>query len=151
MKKTVSLLALALMLALVPAVFAGGEQCAREHAAKKAKLAAHGWLGLDTEKTADGGWAVKSVAPGSPAAQAGFRAGDVLVAVNGVSFQDKEKAKAAKANLKVGSQVTYTVARSGARQQLTATLAPVPETVLAKWMAEDEKAEKEAAKVAKKD
>ena len=148
MKKTVTLLALALMLALVPAVFAGGEQCAREHAAKKAKLAAHGWLGLDTEKTADGGWAVKSVAPGSPAAQAGFRPGDVLVAVNGASFQDKEKVKAAKANLKVGSQVTYTVARSGAQQQLTATLAPVPEEVLAKWMAEEEK---EAAKVAKKD
>ena len=148
MKKTVSLLALALMLALVPAVFAGGEQCAREHAAKKAKLAAHGWLGIETEKTADGAYAVKSVAPGSPAAQAGFRAGDVLVAVNGASFQDKEKVKAAKANLKVGSQVTYTVARSGAQQQLTATLAPVPEEVLAKWMAEEEK---EAAKVAKKD
>ncbi len=149
MKKTVSLLALALVLALVPAVFAGGEQCARD--AKKAKLAAHGWLGLDIEKTGDGAHAVKSVAPGSPAAQAGFRAGDVLVAVNGVSLQDKERVKAAKANLKVGSQLTYTVARNGARQQLTATLAPVPEAVLAKWMADEEKAEKEAAKVAKND
>ena len=151
MKKTATLLALALMLTLVPAVFAGGEQCAREHAAKKAKMAAHGWLGLDTEKTADGAYAVKSVVSGSPAEQAGFRAGDVLVAGNGVSLQDKEKVKAAKANLEVGSRVTYTVARNGARQQLAATLAPVPEAVLAKWMADEEKAEKEAAKVAKKD
>lgn len=148
MKKMVSLLALALMVTLAPAVFAGGEKCAHEHAAKKAKMAAHGWLGLDTEKTADGAYAVKAVDPGSPAAQAGFRAGDVLVAFNGIPLTDKEKVKAAKANVAVGSQVTYTVARNGARQQLTATLAPVPEEVLAKWMAEEEK---EAAKVAKKD
>jgi C-terminal processing protease CtpA/Prc len=149
MKRSIALLAIPLVFALAAPAFAGGEQCAREHAAKKAKMAAHGWLGIDTEKDeATGSYRVTKVAAGSPAEQAGFQAGDVLVALNGVPVKDKEKVKAAKASIGVGSRVTYTVVRNGAQQQLSATLAPVPEEVLAKWMAEDEK---EAAKVAAKD
>lgn len=156
MKKTVTLLAFALVFALVTAAFAGGEKganCATDaahakkahghegHAAKKAKLASKGWLGIDTEKDeATGAYRVSKVAAGSPAEQAGFRTGDVLVAFNGVPVKDKERVKAAKASIAVGSKVTYTVARSGAEQKLTATLAPVPEQVLAQWMAEEEKA-----------
>lgn len=150
MKTSISLLAIALTLTLAaPALAGNGEGCAHEaKAAKKAKMAAHGWLGIDTEKdAATGAYRVTQVAAGSPAEQAGFRAGDVLVALNGIPVKDKEKVKAAKASLGVGSRVTYTVARNGAQQQLSATLAPVPEEVLAKWMAEDEK---EAARVAAK-
>lgn len=153
MKKSVTLLAFALVFALVTAAFAGGEKgadCATKtahgnegghgHAATKAKMAAKGWLGIDTEKDeATGAYRVSKVAAGSPAEQAGFRTGDVLVAFNGVSIKDKERVKAAKASIAVGSKVTYTVARAGAEQKLTATLAPVPEHVLAQWMAEEEK------------
>lgn len=148
MKKTVTLVAFALVFALVTAAFAGGKgaDCATDAAhAKKAKMAAQGWLGIDTEKdAATGAYRVSKVAAGSPAEQAGFRAGDVLVAFNGVPVKDKERVKAAKASLAVGSKVTYTVARAGAEQKLTATLAPVPEQVLAQWMAEEEKAAKSA-------
>ena len=143
MKPTVTLLALALVVGLVTAAFAGGGgECKTEAAqAHKAKLAAKGWLGIDTEKDeATGAYRIAKIAPGSPAEQAGFQVGDVLVAFNGIPVKDKERIKAAKASIGVGSQVTWTVARAGAEQKLAATLAPVPEQVLAQWLAEEEKA-----------
>jgi S1-C subfamily serine protease len=148
MKPTVTLLALALVVGLVTAAFAGGgsecktgEAHAKAAHATKAKLAAKGWLGIETDKDeATGAYRVTGVAPGSPAEQAGFQAGDVLVAFNGIPVKDKERMKAAKASIGVGSQVTWTVARAGAEQKLAATLAPVPEQVLAQWLAEEEKA-----------
>jgi S1-C subfamily serine protease len=150
MKPAVTLLALALVVGLVTAAFAGGNhgECKTDAAhATKAKLAAKGWLGIDTEKDeSTGAYRVSQVAAGSPAEQAGFRPGDVLVAFNGIPVKDKERIKAAKATIAVGSQVTYTVARAGAEQKLSATLAPVPEEVLAKWLAEEEKAAQVASK-----
>ena len=148
MKPTITLLALALVVGLVTAAFAGGagsdcksgEAHAKAAHATKAKLAAKGWLGIETEKDeATGAYRIAKVAPGSPAEQAGFRTGDVLVAFNGISIKDKEKLKAAKASIGVGSEVTYIVARAGAEQKLSATLAPVPEQVLAQWLADAEK------------
>ena len=145
MKRNATLLALALTLALAPAAFAGGAKCAHDakaaaHNNKKAELAAKGWLGLKTEKDASGAYRVSSVAPGSPAAQAGFRSGDVLVAYNGVALTDanKDAVKKAKAGCAVGTKVAYTVRRGNAEQTLTATLAPVPDEVLAEWMKEEE-------------
>ena len=48
------------------------------------KLANAGWLGIETDKSDKGVVTIKAVAPGSPAVAAGFQAGDVLVAINGV-------------------------------------------------------------------
>ncbi|HEY9421691.1 MAG TPA: PDZ domain-containing protein [Thermoanaerobaculia bacterium] len=144
MKRKTSLLALALTLALAPMAFAGGENCAHKKAAvhheKAAQLAAKGWLGLKTEKDATGAYRVASVAPGSPAAQAGLRTGDVLVAMNGIALTDanKDALKKAKANLGVGKQISYIVRRDGAEQALAVTLAPVPAEVLAEWVKEEE-------------
>lgn len=144
MKRKTSLLALALTLALAPMAFAGGENCAHKTAAahqeKKAQLAAKGWLGLKTEKDAAGAYRVASVAPGSPAAQAGFQTGDVLVAMNGIALTDanKDALKKAKTDLGVGKRVSYTVRRGGAEQTLAATLVPVPDAVLAEWVKEEE-------------
>ena len=145
MKRNVSLLALALTLVLAPLAFAGGENCPHEakaeaHSAKKAELAAKGWLGFKTEKDTSGAYKIVSVAPGSPAAQAGFRAGDVLVAMNGIALTEANKPalKQAKAGLGVGKQIAYTVRRDGAESTLTATLAPVPDEVLAEWAKEEE-------------
>ena len=145
MKRNVSLLALALLLALSSAALAGGAKCAHDakvaaHNAKKGELAAKGWLGLKTEKDAAGAYRVASVAPGSPAAQAGFRAGDTLIALNGVALTEanKDAVKKAKAGCSVGTKVAYTLRRDGAERILTATLAPVPDEVLAEWMKEEE-------------
>jgi C-terminal processing protease CtpA/Prc len=159
MKHALSFIAIALTLTCGPA-FAGGsgagESCAHKdkavHSAKIAEMKAHGWTGLESKKDeATGAYTVKAVAPGSPAEQAGLRAGDVLVALNGVALRadNKEAIKKVKSGLAVGKQVTYTIARNGAEQQISLTLAPVPEAVLAKWVAEEEAREREAAKDAK--
>jgi S1-C subfamily serine protease len=130
MRKTVSLLVLALTLALSAVALAGGEQCdhSTNHAAHQAgyhekTAAAHGWLGVELDKS----HTVVAVASGSPAEKAGFQKGDVLVALNGVALSDTAKAKEAHAHCTAGKTVAYTVQRNGAEQTLTATLAPAPE------------------------
>lgn len=95
------------------------------------------WLGIDTEKT-EKGILVKAVVPDSPAQAAGFRGGDVLLAMNGIELTDanKEAIVAAKKALAPGSQATYTVLREGARKQLVATLTPMPRAVIAQRIGE---------------
>ena len=145
MNRMVSTLALALLLATAGLASAGGEKCAKEaksHAAHAAvaEKAKHGWLGLEIDKSASG-YVVTEVAAGSPASQAGFQKGDVLVAFNGIALNDanKDALKKAKAGIKVGSRVTYTVSRAGAERQIAATLAEVPAEVLARWEKEYDK------------
>ena len=125
------------------AAFAGGKECAEKHtqasyAEMQKKYAEHGWLGIETEKVTDGRYAVTTVALGSPAEKAGFQKGDVLVALNGARFgeENKEAVKKAKMSLAPGKNATYTIDRKGAERQLTATLAEVPQEVLAKWVDE---------------
>jgi len=130
----------------VAAQAGGGKECAEKQAAVEqhvAKMKAHGWLGIETDKNAYGSWVVKSVAENSPAAEAGFQAGDVLLAFNGIALTEgnMEAVKKAKAANAPGKQVRYTVRRGGAERQLTATLAPVPEEVLAKARQEAEVAQ----------
>jgi C-terminal processing protease CtpA/Prc len=153
MRKTASLLALALTLAFTTVALASGEHCDQAAHARKAKLAAHGWLGIETDHpaNAEATPTIVKVYPGSPAEKAGFREGDVLVAFNGIPLKADTmgKVKEAKAGCAVGKTVAYTIRRGGAEQTLKATLAPVPDDVLAKWAEMDEK--DEAAKVAKKD
>ncbi|HVS00327.1 MAG TPA: PDZ domain-containing protein [Thermoanaerobaculia bacterium] len=155
MKHKVLFLALALTMALSSAALAGGSgECADKTAATKAraaKLAEKGYLGIETGKDeATGAWRVTKVAAGSPAEAAGFWAGDVLVSLNGVALkaENKEQIKKVKSSLGVGKSVTYTVARNGTQQTLRATLAPVPDQVLAQWVAEEEAAEKQATQMA---
>ena len=64
--------------------------------------------------------------------------GDVLLALNGADLyaEDKTAIKKVKEGLAVGSRVQYTVERAGAKAQVAATLAPVPEAVLAQWIGE---------------
>jgi S1-C subfamily serine protease len=125
------------------AAYAGGAACRTAHTQadyqKMAeKMAAKGWLGIETEKAA-GGYAIKAVVPGSPAERAGFRQGDVLVALNGVQLGDesqKEKLYKVKSALGPGKTATYTVARGGAETSITATYGEVPRDVMAKWLGE---------------
>jgi len=139
MTRMVTTLSLALFLALSSMAAAGGENCDKAHAAKAKtamhEKAKHGWLGLDVDKSASSGYVVTGVAAGSPAEQAGFQKGDVLVAFNGIALTDenKEDLKKAKMQNAVGKQVTYTISRAGSERQIAATLAKVPAEVLAEW------------------
>jgi carboxyl-terminal processing protease len=103
-----------------------------------AKLKDAGWLGIETEKTEKGVITIKAVVPESPAVAAGFQAGDVLVAINGVEISEanKEALKAAKKSLVAGGEARYTVLRQGAKKNLTAHLVAPPRAVLAQWIGE---------------
>jgi serine protease Do len=70
---------------------------------------------------------VKEVAPGSPAAEAGLRTGDLVLAVNGHEVEDDEALRFRIATLPVGSTAPITVWRNGAERRLDVRLAAPPE------------------------
>jgi S1-C subfamily serine protease len=116
------------------------------------KLANAGWLGIETDKNDKGQVTIKAVTPGSPAVAAGFQAGDVLVAIQGVELADanKEALMAAKKSLTAGSQASYTVLRQGGKKTLTASLVAPPRPVLAQWVGEHMLSEHAGPQVATK-
>lgn len=134
-------LGLAAMVA-APALAGGdGKKCTQDKAAciesMKASYASKGWSGFEVDKSS-GQLTVKSVTSGSPAESAGFRAGDTLVAVNGVRFADgdKDALYAAKKTLTPGATAKYTIERAGEQKTLAVQLIPVPNVVLARWIDE---------------
>jgi predicted metalloprotease with PDZ domain len=157
---------LAALVAVLPVAFAlaggsalaGGPDCQKgaaaastAHAHKKctmskedcmhamAEAKARGWLGLELDKNeADGTLTITKVVTGSPAAAAGFREGDVLLALNGVTFDEKnhDKLGAIKKAAKPGDRVTYNVRRNGSDQNISAILGTMPEEVYTAWTKE---------------
>ncbi len=148
-----------LVLAAVPAL-AGGSKCRGQQAAESAaqtaskahdctadtqyclnkmatKLKNKGWVGieLDVDETS-GVMTVTRVENGSPAQEAGMREGDVLLAMNSIRFdsEDKEQLHAAKKQMTIGSQVSYTVERDGYKKKLDVTLAAIPDDIMAQWV-----------------
>jgi C-terminal processing protease CtpA/Prc len=124
MKKTLTASALAVLVlaASVPA-FAGGDHCSGSASSASAEYscAGHGaksaaWAGAWLQRSGSGEVTVAEVAKGSPAAKAGLKSGDVVLAVNGydLSNADSRAMCASKADCTVGSTVTYTVRHSGA-------------------------------------
>jgi S1-C subfamily serine protease len=101
------------------------QTCLNHMSAKKAA----GWIGLEFDKSTEGVMKVKSVVAGSPAEAAGFQAGDVVVALNGVKTSDHEAMKKAKGAWSAGQKVTYTVERKGESKDVVATLATMPDNV----------------------
>ncbi|HEX3558479.1 MAG TPA: DegQ family serine endoprotease [Pyrinomonadaceae bacterium] len=69
---------------------------------------------------------VNEVQPGSPAAGAGVRRGDVIVAFNGAPVGDYNSFRNMVARTQPGTPVTFTVLRDGRELQLRATLAELP-------------------------
>jgi serine protease Do len=103
-----------------------------------AQLKAHGkvtrgWLGVEIqsltpeiaaslgEKETKGA-IVATVVPGSPAAQAGFQPGDLVVALNGSGVEDSRSLTRRVAALQAGTSATFTIVREGEQKTLTAKI-----------------------------
>lgn len=112
-----------------------------------AQLKAHGkvergWLGVQIQSVTPEiaaslgnknlkGAIVASVVPGSPAAKAGFQAGDLVLAINGQAVDDSRVLTRRVGALASGTKATFTVMRAGEQKTLTASIAPRKDDQLA--------------------
>jgi predicted metalloprotease with PDZ domain len=112
------------------------EQAAREVARLSAQLsgtvidgvmpfiAPRAIIGVQLERDGTGGARVREVSPGGPAAEAGIRPGDVLLAVNGTELKDEEPARQVvriMRDVKPDSKVRVRVMRDGAVHEYVIT------------------------------
>jgi S1-C subfamily serine protease len=99
-------------------------------ALKRGATPAHAYLGISaaaaTDASGDAGALVQSVQSGSPAASAGVRPGDLIVAIGATKVAGVNDVTAAIANDKPGDRTTLTVMRAGKQLSLTITLAKQP-------------------------
>lgn len=134
---------LALTLA-VPAL-AGGANCRGQSSAAVAgadaschsKTSAAAWAGAWLRRSASGQLSVAEVAKQSPAARAGLKAGDVVLAVNGYDLSDSKDAAmcASKAACNIGSTVAYTVQRGRSTRSIKVKLEKMPADATARLAA----------------
>ena len=125
MKQISCWMALVLMAGAVP-VHADRGKCTEpdaqtclNHMATKRTL---GWLGLDFDRSDPKQVVVEAVTPTSPAAVAGFRVGDVMLTLNGASFQDDPALQKAKGEWMPGQKVTCTIRRGPIQKTIPVTL-----------------------------
>jgi putative serine protease PepD len=109
------------------------ERVARELVADG--TASHAFLGValsdgtaEVDGSARRGAVVEEVTPGTPAAQAGLRPGDVVVAIDGDPVGGAESLTAFVRERSVGDEVALTVARSGRGNEVGVTLVERPVT-----------------------
>ena len=128
----------ALALALAVPAWAGhdgkctqsAQDCLNHYSAMKDR----GWVGLEFDDKNKDAKVVTKVVEGSPAEKAGFKTGDILVALNGANLSDYQAVKAAKGSWTPGSKVTYTVKRGTSEKQLAVVLGKMPESVYAQMV-----------------
>jgi len=101
----------------------------------KTGQAEHAFLGVSAKDTTvkDGsaqraGAQIASVSDGTPAAAAGLRNGDVIIAVNGQPVDSSTALVAQIRAMSAGDKATVTLIRDGARQDVQVTLAVKPAT-----------------------
>lgn len=133
----------ALMLA-VPA-FAGGAHCGAQSATTASsdeaschgKSAAAAWAGAWMNRSSGGRMSVVEVAKGSPAARAGLRKGDIVLAVNGYDLSNRKDVAtcASKAECVIGSTVAYTVQRGNTTKSIKVKLEKLPADATARFAA----------------
>ncbi len=100
--------------------------------APPAAVPGNGWLGIVVaESRTPGRWVVAEVAPGSPAAAAGIRAGDDVRAINGTRLQSADDVSQSLTSLAPGQAVSIAIARdeSVADVRMTAVPRPTPAAV----------------------
>lgn len=92
-----------------------------------------GWLGISGReiepavgRAPEAGAVVGAVQDGTPAAKAGLRPGDRVVAVNGQSIQNFSDLRGRVADTQPGSQVILSVDRGGKKLDLKATIGKLP-------------------------
>jgi S1-C subfamily serine protease len=140
MKRSVLILSVVALALSTAAAVAGGYKCNASTQDCLDQMAAHlqktGWVGIKLDETENGRLQVTEVVADSPAIAAGFKKGDVLVAMDGIRYADEnqEAMMKAKEQQHPGSQVTYTVERNGKARDIQVTLAKVPQDVLAQWI-----------------
>ncbi len=88
-----------------------------------------GYLGVELEDRRDGGQGavIGKVEPGTPAADAGVEAGDLVVAADGAAIDGTTGLIAAIRDLQPGDSAIITVVRDGERIDLTVTVTDRPE------------------------
>jgi serine protease Do len=96
---------------------------------------ARGWLGVEIQSitpdlasslgmTEPKGAIIASVVPDGPAAKAGLRQGDVVLAVNGKPVEDSRDLSRRVASLAAGTTASFSVVREGKTEEITAHIAP---------------------------
>jgi putative serine protease PepD len=89
--------------------------------------AEHAFLGVSIEDASSGrGAAVATVRSGSPAADAGLQAGDVVTAIDGKTVSSADDLQSAVAAKQPGDKVTLAYVRSGERHTVDVTLGTRP-------------------------
>jgi putative serine protease PepD len=83
------------------------------------------YLGVSSAAHPDGA-EIMGVTPGSPAASAGLRTGDVITGVDGHDVRDPSDVSAAIEQLKPGDEIRVEVSRDGQRQSFSVELAERP-------------------------
>ncbi len=148
MRKTWLPLMAATAILVAPSVFAGdeskkGQQCSNEVEecvrAMKEQFSERGWVGINMEASEEAGGVVLTwVSPNSPGEDAGLKKGDLLTSLNGVPYDEanKEKLKQEYEAFRPSRTVTFGIERDGKGQDITVTLEPMPEEILAKWIGE---------------
>jgi S1-C subfamily serine protease len=89
----------------------------------------HAYLGVATQAATSGGAAVNDVVASGPAAQAGLRNNDRIVAIGGADVREPDDVAAAVNARKPGDKVVVTVERGGERRTLNVTLGAQPRRV----------------------
>lgn len=79
---------------------------------------------------------VVEVEPDSPGLKAGFKVGDVLIALDGVAMQEWSNQDLIRAmkQLNVGSEVVYTVGRGAETLSVNVIMASPPKDMVALWI-----------------
>ena len=91
-------------------------------------------LGESVQAGSDDRALVGDVSPGSPAAKAGLKSGDVITQFNGQAIQDASQLKLRVAETAPGSKAPVIVSRNGEDKTFDVTLGNAPENKVARPM-----------------